>query len=115
VTSRYVDEGLRMEEHPLIVFRDGPAGRRARVIGGPDVWEIIRDVQSVGRSEPALSESERLEVLVENTGVSVHAVQVAVAYWGAYPHEVDAFLEQCRVDEDRIENAERRARSLLGS
>jgi hypothetical protein len=27
--ERLIDEGLRMEDHPGIVFRDGPAGRRA--------------------------------------------------------------------------------------
>src|SRR6266487_5136826 len=27
--NRLVDEGLRMSEHPGIVFRDGPTGRRA--------------------------------------------------------------------------------------
>lgn len=28
LAQRYVDEGLRMAEHPGIVFQDGPAGRR---------------------------------------------------------------------------------------
>jgi hypothetical protein len=32
---------LRRDEHPLITFRDGAAGRRAAVVGGPDVWEIV--------------------------------------------------------------------------
>ena len=34
VAARYVDEGLRMEEHPGILFREGPTGRRATVVGG---------------------------------------------------------------------------------
>src|SRR5260370_17468967 len=38
---RYAEEGSRRDEHPLITFRDGPAGRRAAVVGGPDVWEIV--------------------------------------------------------------------------
>jgi hypothetical protein len=29
------------DEHPLVRFADGPAGRRARLIGGPDVWEVV--------------------------------------------------------------------------
>ena len=32
-----VDEGLRMAEHPGVVFRDGPTGRRAGLVTGPDV------------------------------------------------------------------------------
>src|ERR1051326_7111403 len=31
LAQRYVEEGLRMDEHPLIRFADGPAGRRARL------------------------------------------------------------------------------------
>lgn len=34
---RLLEEGLRMLDHPGIVFRDGPAGRRAGLIAGPDV------------------------------------------------------------------------------
>lgn len=41
-TNQLVDEALRCQEHPLVVFRDGPAGRRARLIGGSDVWEVAR-------------------------------------------------------------------------
>jgi hypothetical protein len=37
---RYADEGTRRDEHPIITFRDGPTGRRAGLITGPDVWEI---------------------------------------------------------------------------
>ena len=33
LAQRYVEEGLRMDEHPLVRFVDGPAGRRARLVG----------------------------------------------------------------------------------
>ena len=41
-----VAEGLRMADHPGVVFRDGPTGRRAALAGGPDVWEVVRAVKS---------------------------------------------------------------------
>jgi hypothetical protein len=31
LARRYIQEGLRMDEHPLIQFVEGPAGRRARL------------------------------------------------------------------------------------
>ena len=37
---RYAEEGARRDEHPMITFRDGPTGRRAGLITGPDVWEV---------------------------------------------------------------------------
>src|SRR5450755_2122296 len=33
LAQRYVEEGPRTDEHPLIRFVDGPAGRRARLLG----------------------------------------------------------------------------------
>ncbi len=43
-----------MAEHPGVVFRDGPTGRRAGLAAGPDVWEIIalpRDHAEGGATE----------------------------------------------------------------
>ncbi|MBV8942979.1 MAG: hypothetical protein JO240_14715, partial [Solirubrobacterales bacterium] len=46
LAQRYVEEGLRTDEHPLIRFVDGPAGRRPRLQGtGLDVWEAISVVR----------------------------------------------------------------------
>ena len=30
-----------MQEFPAVTFHDGVSGRRARLRGGPDVWEIV--------------------------------------------------------------------------
>jgi hypothetical protein len=49
VAERLIDEGLRMEEFPGIVFRDGPTGRRASLLGGPDVWEVVVDLKQARR------------------------------------------------------------------
>src|SRR6202043_4196591 len=67
-SNRLVDEALRMHEHPLIAFKDGPAGRRARLVGGPDVWEVIGAVRSVREAEPALAGDEVLAVVAETSG-----------------------------------------------
>jgi hypothetical protein len=37
LAERYIDEGVRVDDHPGIVFRDGPIGRRAGSAAGPDV------------------------------------------------------------------------------
>ena len=64
-----VDEGLRMMEHPGVLFRPGPTGRRAGLAAGPDVWEVVRAVKSARAAEPELGEHELLAMLAENTGV----------------------------------------------
>jgi hypothetical protein len=113
-TSRLVDEALRAHEHPLITFKDGPAGRRARVIGGPDVWEVIGAVRSVREAEPALTGDEVLTEVAETSGVPVPFLRAALAYWGDYPEEVDAFLDRARAEAVQAQAAWERQQELLG-
>src|SRR5438128_8420176 len=42
LAARLIEEGLRMDAHPGVVFRGGPGGRRAGLVGGPDIWEVAR-------------------------------------------------------------------------
>jgi hypothetical protein len=108
-----VDEGLRMMEHPSVIFTTGPTGRRARLATGPDVWEIVRAVKSARSAEPGLDEHELLALVTENTGVPVRLIRVALGYWAAYPDEVDAEIAAADVAEDKAEQAWRRERDLL--
>ena len=84
---RYAEEGARRDEHPLITFRDGPTGRRAGVVGGPDVWEIV-----MWRAE-ALGETDPDAALVSDGMVSRAQIDAAAAYAAEYPAEVDARIE----------------------
>ncbi|MDX6344328.1 MAG: hypothetical protein QOH87_4466 [Trebonia sp.] len=113
-TSRLVDEALRAREHPLITFKDGPAGRRARVVGGPDVWEIIGAVRSVREAEPDIAGDEVLAVVAETSGVPTPFVRAALAYWGDYPEDVDAFLDRARAGAGQAQAAWERQQELLG-
>jgi hypothetical protein len=79
-TNRLVDEALRTNEHPGVVFRPGPTGRRAGLVGGPDVWEVVRAVKSARAAEPGLPEEELLVLVAENTGVPVRLIRAAVRY-----------------------------------
>jgi uncharacterized protein (DUF433 family) len=93
LAQRYVEEGVRMDEHPLVRFVDGPSGRRARLTGtGIDVWEAISVVRDNGGD--VRSAAEYLEL-------SVGVVQAAVSYYGAYTDEVDDWIElNARESED---------------
>jgi hypothetical protein len=102
-----------MDEYPGIMFRDGPAGRRATVVGGPDVWEIVRAVKSARSAEPKLSDQDLLVMLEENTGVSSRMVRTALDYWGAYSDEVDALVEYAEHAEAEYATAAERAASLF--
>jgi hypothetical protein len=108
-----VDEGLRTDEHPGVVFRDGAAGRRAGLAGGPDVWEVIRAVKSARSAEPKMSEDELLSLVANNGGVALGKVRTAVRYWARYPEEIDAWIAAADDAETAAELAWRRERDLL--
>lgn len=85
LAERFVEEGVRSAELPGIVFRGGPAGRRAGVVGGPDVWEIVRDflsARAAGARDPVAH-------IVASTDLGEEQVRVALAYHAAYRDEVD--------------------------
>jgi len=112
--NRLVDEALRAEEHPGIVFRPGATGRRAGLVGGPDVWEVVRAVRSARRSEPELAERDVLRLVADITGVPERLIDVAVGYWVNYPDEIDAEISAGQTAEAHAEAAWRRQRELLG-
>jgi uncharacterized protein (DUF433 family) len=85
LAQRYVEEGLRMDEHPLVRFADGPAGRRARLTGtGKDVWEVIAVVRDHGGD--AAESARYLEI-------PLGLVQAAITYYGGYVAEIDQQIE----------------------
>src|SRR5207247_4934740 len=53
LAQRLVDEGLRMADHPGVIFKDGPGGRRASLAYGPDIWEIVKFLREVDERGPA--------------------------------------------------------------
>jgi len=74
-----------MDEHPLVRFADGPAGRRARLLGtGKDVWEVVAAVRDNGGN---IAEASRYLEMPQGL------VQAAVSYYGAYPGEIDLWIE----------------------
>jgi hypothetical protein len=108
LAERYVDEGTRMDEHPGVIFRGGPTGRRAALAGGPDVWEVIATLKSgEARGEEAIAATADLLDLTESQ------VRTAVRYYGAFPEEVDERIARNAQDADEAEEAWRREQAAL--
>jgi len=73
LADRYVEEGLAMDAYPGVIFRDGPAGRRPAVVGGPDVWEVIRVFIAEGRSTRATSDNLRIRPGLVDAAIACYA------------------------------------------
>ena len=108
LAARYITEGMQLDRHPGIIFRNGPAGRRAVVAGGPDVWEIV----TAARSAPERGEA-MIAALAERMGVSGEKVRIATRYYAEYPEEVDRFIALVEDEADRLAIALERERRLL--
>ncbi len=106
LAQRYVDEGLRRDEHPLVRFADGPSGRRAALVGsGLDVWEAIAAVRENG------NDLDGTAALLE---IPVGLVQAAVAYYGSYQEEIDAQIAANEAEWERGHAAWEAGRRALG-
>ena len=103
--ERYVDEGLRQEEHRGIIFVDEPAGRRARVAGtGLDVWEVVETVQDNDGSTADAA---------DYLAVPERFVLAAMRYYADYAYEIDAWSEENdRLYEEEVRRARRVADAL---
>src|SRR4051812_30299818 len=86
LAQRYIEEGLRMDEHPLVRFVDGPAGRRARLVGtGKDVWEVVEVVRD---------NDGDLAAAADYLEVPLGLIQAAATYYGAFTDEIDELIER---------------------
>lgn len=84
VAERFLEEALRLVEHPGIVFRDGPAGRRPGLAGsGLDVWEVVETVAANDWS---------IAGAAAYLAVDPSLVATAMRYYAAYPDEIDAWI-----------------------
>lgn len=108
LAEELIDEGLRMRRHPLVVFRSGPSVRRASLVGGPDVWEVVAGV--VGGD---VAPSKRVQRAVDLFGLRPEQVEAALAYYAEFTDEVDAHIEANRAAADEAEELWRRQRDLL--
>ena len=102
LVERLLREGLTVAEHPGIVFKPGPSGRRASLAGGPDVWEIASALRHVSGTE-----AERVRKLSEEFGLHERQIAIALNYAASNPEEIEA---RVRANDEGMERAEEVAR-----
>jgi hypothetical protein len=101
LVAAVLDEGFKIRRFPGVVYRDGPTGRRAALVGGPDVWEVVRAVRAAaGKGE------QRVRRVADERGLPVELVRLAVDFYAAFSAEIDS-----RIAAD--DEAARRVRDLI--
>ena len=108
LAEQLIDEGLRSRRHTLISFRDGPAGRRAALVGGPDVWEVVGGL--VGGDVPV---DRRVARAVDVFGWPAEQVEAALAYYAEFADEIQAEMAANAAAAEEAEKLWRRQQDLL--
>jgi hypothetical protein len=108
VAERLIQEGLSMDEHPGIVFRDGPAGRRAALAAGPDVWEVVATLQGTGKAG-----EDAIAATAEWGSLTIPQVRVAVRYYADHRDAVDGRIRHNHDEAERQRAAWERSQEAL--
>ncbi len=100
LAQRLIDEGLRMADHPGVIFKDGPSGRRAALAYGPDIWEVIKFLREVDERGPAA-----IDAAAEVFAFDASRISMAISYYGDYSDENDAVIAEADEASARAEAA----------
>lgn len=105
LAERYVVEGIRMDEHPLIYFRDGAGGRRPALMGTRlDVWQVVETIRQNENSIAAAADYLRLP--------RSH-VEACATYYIDYQAETDDWIDREREAADAAEESWRRREEMF--
>lgn len=82
LAAQFLEEGMRLVEHPGIVFTDGVRGERRAKIAGTRlaVWMVVEVIRANNNS---------LHEAADYLQIPVHWVEAAARYYAAYPGEID--------------------------
>ena len=110
LAQRLIDEGLRMENHPLIHFRQQTTGRYPALVGGPLVVWIIDML--IGGDVP---HEQRRNWVAEMMDLRLAQVDAALAYYAEFTDEIDEDIAERRRVSEEMEAAWRRQQELLAT
>jgi len=102
----YLEEGLRMDRYPGLVFRDRAGGRRVGFAGRRiDVWQVIETLRA---------SDGNLEETADYLQLRPDQVRTAIAYAADFPVEIDDMIRANREEAERAQAADARQRAVLG-
>lgn len=90
VANELLEEAVRMQRCPGIVFTEGTTGRRARIAGaGIEVWEVIATYKGVNKDFKRLCSAYHW--------LKEQQLRAAIGYYAMYLGEIDNLIKQNEV------------------
>ncbi|MGH3005456.1 MAG: DUF433 domain-containing protein [Gaiellaceae bacterium] len=105
LVERYIEEGMRTDEHPGIYFREGGSGRRPAVLGTR--LDVAQIVETLRQNENSIEET------AEYLDIPAAQVETAVRYYADYKDEIDGWIEESRAIGERERERWRRQQEAL--
>jgi uncharacterized protein (DUF433 family) len=87
-------------DHVGIILRDGPAGARAALVGGPDVWEVIETLHGTGKTG-----EDAIAATAEWGSLTIVQVRDAIRYYADHRDEVDERIRRNSMEAERARPA----------
>jgi uncharacterized protein (DUF433 family) len=105
LAERYIEEGLRHDEYPIIYFRDGETGRRPALLGTRlDVADVVKTIRQNDNS---------VENAADYLEISVEHVDACLRYYVDYKDEIDAWIERAHATAEREQRRTQAIAELL--
>lgn len=102
-----LDEALRREKHPGVVFRSTPAGREAAIEGRRVyIWQVIETVRA---------SDGNIDQAAASLGLRPDQVRAAGSYYAEYRREIDSLIALNKEEADRSRRLWEREKRALGS
>jgi uncharacterized protein (DUF433 family) len=104
LAQRLLDEGLRLEHHPLLRFRQGGSGIRRPALAGTrlDVWQVIETLRA---------HDGDIEDTADYFAITPAQVRACVSYYADFQAEIDAHataeMEAAERERERSEREQR--------
>ncbi|MFA4828074.1 MAG: DUF433 domain-containing protein [Thermodesulfovibrionales bacterium] len=87
VANELLEEAVRMQRCPGIVFTEGTTGRRARIAGtGIEVWEVIATYKGVNKDFKRLCNAYHW--------LTEQQLRAVLGYYSLYSEEIDNLIKQ---------------------
>ncbi|MGQ4598490.1 hypothetical protein [Nocardia sp. R6R-6] len=101
--DRLIREGVDQLDHPGVVFRGPLHDRRAALVAGPDIWEIVARLRELdGPVE------HRIAVLSAKSDLQMSKIRIALAYARSHGGEILDRIGRNRQAAEAIRRGQRR-------
>ena len=101
-------EGVDQLDNPGIIFRGPAHDRRAALVSGPDVWEVVARLQELDGSE-----EQRISLLSAESDLHPRLIRIALDYAAEHSDEVRERIERNQAMAERSRTIAQQREALL--